>query len=364
MRPTEDEGWYPRSVAVLRWRHALTAADDLDSRPRFRGTPAYDARRDVIYAGSFDHGLYAIRGTDSAELWRFQTLGAVEGTPVVANDTVYFGSDDGALYAIDARTGHQRWRVGTVAEVIRPPILFGGSVYFVNSDDTVFAVQQADGALRWRYRRQPPGGITVSGHAGLLHLGNHIVTGFSDGNIVAIDAADGTPTWERDTSADNEQHEGANEGHRAIDVDTTPVMLDGTLYAASYSAGLYALNPEGGGVRWREEGLVNISSIDTDGRYLYGCSATLGLLKLDPTDGRVIWDRDLGSRALEELSFAGPFLFVPTGDQALWIVRASDGEPMEGLLRDGESASALVTGQRLLFSTNAGVLYAYGLVTR
>lgn len=354
---------YPQGIAEMRWQIRLADPSDLDSRPRFRGTPAYDREHDMVYVGSMDHGLHAIRGRDGADLWRFQTLGVVEGTPVVANGTVYFGSDDGALYAIDARTGSLRWRVGTVAEVIRAPIVTADDVYFVNSDDTVLAVHRADGTIKWRYRRPPPGGITVSGHAGLLHLGNRIVTGFSDGNIVAIETSDGSVGWERDTSADNEIREGANEGHRAIDVDTTPVYLDGVLYAASYSAGLYALDPGGGGVRWREEGITDVSSIATDGRYLFGCSATLGLIKLDPSDGHVIWDRDLGSRALQEVSFADGYLAVPTGDDAMWLVRPSDGEPIEGLLRDGESAAALASGRDLMFSTNTGVLYAYRLLS-
>ncbi|MFO0653407.1 MAG: PQQ-binding-like beta-propeller repeat protein [Polyangiales bacterium] len=104
-----------------------------------------------------------------------------------------------------------------------------------------------------RHGREPlalppraPDGITGGGHAGLLFDGTRIYTGFSDGRAVAIDPADGTPIWERDTGVDSEAADGANEAHRTIDVDDA-VLVDGNLFVASYTAGLYALDPAGGG---------------------------------------------------------------------------------------------------------------------
>lgn len=339
----------------------MVSALEIENRPRFRGTPAYDAEHDVVFVGSLDRGLHAFRGRDGAELWRFQTLGAVEGTPVLSHETLYFGSDDGGLYAVDPTTGRMRWRHATTAEVIHAPIVTPDTVYFVNSDDSVFAVNSSDGTERWSYHRDPPGGITASGHAGLLMHGGRIITAFSDGNVVALGASDGAVAWERDTAGDNENTTGANEGHQTIDVDTTPVLCDGTIFVASYTAGMYALDPDGGGVRWRIQGYRDISTLTTDGRWLYATSATLGLLKVDPLDGTVQWARDLGSRAMEQPILHGHHLFVPTQDQAIWVVRTRDGEPVLGLGRSGASAPPRIVDHQLFFATNASVLLAYSL---
>jgi outer membrane protein assembly factor BamB len=346
-------------LAGLRWRVPLVAFSDLEPRSRTRATPVYDPTAGVLYVGSLDRGVYAIRAVDGAVLWRFQTLGGVEGTPTLHNGTLYIGSGDGALYALNASDGSMRWRFATVAEIVHAPLVDGDSVFVVNGDDTVFSVNRANGEQRWRYRREPPGGITGGGHAGLLHARNRLYTGFADGHIVALDPAEGGVVWERDTGVDSEGADGANEAHRTIDVDTTPVLADGNLFAASYTAGLYALDPDSGSVRWRVDRLLNVSAIVGDGRYLYVTSANSGLVKVSPADGEILWARDLGARALAAPVVRGGYLFVSSAEAAVWVLRAADGEAVEGIGREGVSAPPVVTASHLFFQSNRGVFQAW-----
>lgn len=352
---------FPRTIGPvdMRWRVRLVEATIVELHARNRAAPTYDPGQGVVFVGGLDAALHALRASDGTELWRFQTLGAVEGTPVVKGGVVYVGADDGAMYAIDAVTGAMRWRFATVAEIVRPAVVTTDSVYLVNADDTVFAVNRESGVQRWRYRREPPGGITASGHAGLLLGDGRLYTGFSDGTVVGIDTSDGTPVWERDTASDGDSPEGASDGHRAIDVDTTPVMVDGSLFAASYTQGLYALDPAGGGVRWRVEALQGIAGLATDGRDLYATSATLGLLRVDPTDGSVRWVRNLGSNALQEPTVEGDALLVPSSNQTLWVVRSRDGEPLGGIGPVGVTGRPARDGQWLFTVTVTGVAYGW-----
>ncbi len=363
-RPDLNEVATPlrHDLARFQWRVPLVLATDLESHPRSRGVPAVDAERGLVYAGGLDHGVHALRADDGLAIWRFQTLGAVEGAMVLDRGTLFVGCNDGALYALDALTGVQRWRFPTTAEVVRAPIVTADTVFLVNADDTVFALNRGTGEQRWRYHREPPGGITASGHAGLLFARGKLYTGFADGTVVAIDPGDGSPSWERDTAADAEESD-ATEAHRVIDVDTTPVLLDGSLFTASQSTGLYALDPEGGGVRWRIDWMTAVSSLASDGRYLYATSSTLGLLKIDPSDGSVLWARDYGSGAMQVMDAGGGLLMVPSASQALWLVRARDGEVLEGVGRGGVTGMPTRSGSWFFFGTNLGGLQAYRLTT-
>lgn len=348
-------------VLELRWRRRTADLWALDWRPTFHGSPAVDPGRRIVYAGSVDGGLYAMGAEDGALAWRFETLGRVDSTPVVDRDLVLFGSDDGALYAIDADRGTLRWRFPTPAEVTHAPVVIGDSVYFVNANDSVYAVRRADGVSRWRYRRNPVGGISLSGHAGLTRVGNRLYTGFSDGTVTCLDANDGSVLWEQDTSNDLENIEERNEAHEAIDVDTTPVVIGDTVFVASFTAGLYALDPVGGGRRWRLENVVGVAALGADGRYLYAASSSLGLLKIDPYDGSIQWARDLGSRGIAGVvPVGGGMIAVPTTDRALWIVRGSDGEPIDGVAPGrGFGAAPTLAGDRLFAESSGGVLYAF-----
>ncbi len=351
--------WSP-DLVEYRWSAPLVGQMELETNPRNRAVPLVDRAHGVVYVGGLDRGLHALRADDGVSIWRFQTLGVVEGTPVLRDGTLYFGSDDGALYAIDAATGAQRWRFATTAEVVRAPVVTADTVYVVNGDDSVFALDRARGTQRWRYHREPPGGITASGHAGLLFARNRLYSGFSDGVVVALDPADGSALWERDTSSDAEEGE-VNEAHRVIDVDTTPLLLDGTLFIASQSQGLYALDPEGGGVRWRLDWLTSATSIDTDGRHLFATSSTLGLLEIDPSDGTVGWARDFNAGGLQVASVGDGMLLVSSASQALWVVRARDGEALQGVARGGVSGLAVRSGAWIYFATSMGVIEAYAL---
>ncbi len=154
----------------------------------------------------------------------------------------------------------------------------------------------------------------------------------------------------------------ANEAHRVIDVDTTPVLLDGSLFVASQSTGLYSLDPVGGGVRWRIDWLTAASSLASDGRYLYATSSTLGLLKLDPSDGTVLWARDYGAGPCRSWTRAG-CCWCPSASQALWLVRARDGEVLQGIGRGGVTGMPVRSGSWVFFGTNLGALQAYRLTS-
>src|SRR5690349_20862031 len=61
----------------------------------------------VVYVGSNDGKLYAVRASDGTKLWAFATKGAVRSSPAVAGGAVFFSSVDGKIYAVDAATGRE-----------------------------------------------------------------------------------------------------------------------------------------------------------------------------------------------------------------------------------------------------------------
>jgi outer membrane protein assembly factor BamB len=293
-----QRGTLRAGVLELRWRRRMVEPAALDWFPVARSAPAYDPETDRLYLGTIDNAFYALRGRDGAMLWRFQTLGRVDSLPTIHGSYVYFGCSDGAVYAVDRETGVMHWRTGTSAEVYHPPIITSDGVYFVNANDTVYGLNREDGHVRWRYHRNAPGRITLSGHAGLLSAGDRIYAAFSDGNVICLDPGDGSVVWEQDTSIDIESLDDPNETHDSMDVDTTPILIGDTLFVASYTAGVYALDLVGGSRRWRREDVGGVSVLSTDGEFLYASSARLGLVKIDPFDGMVLWSRDLGTPAL------------------------------------------------------------------
>jgi len=93
----------------------------------------------AIYAGSWDHHLYAIDAESGALRWKYRTGAAVRSSPAVFGDTLYVGSDDGFLYALAATTGEFHWKHQTQGWVHSSPAVYEGVVYFGSQDRKEFS---------------------------------------------------------------------------------------------------------------------------------------------------------------------------------------------------------------------------------
>jgi outer membrane protein assembly factor BamB len=89
----------------------------------------------VVYVGSRDNSIYALKASTGAKLWSYQTGGPVDSSPAVANGVVYVGSYDNSVYALKASTGALLWSYATGSLVESSPAVANGVVY-VGSDDS------------------------------------------------------------------------------------------------------------------------------------------------------------------------------------------------------------------------------------
>ncbi len=349
---------------ALRWQRRLVEPAALDWAPVIRGGVAYDHGRDRIFVGSVDRGFRAIRSEDGALLWRFEALGRIDSTPLLDDGAAIFGASDGAVYSVDSETGRLRWRTVVGAEVVHAPVRAGRFLIVVTGADAVAAIDAQTGARGWTYRRSPPGGISSSGHAGLLVNEGRLFTGFADGTAVCLDPTDGSVIWEQDTAAEYESADGQNEGHQAIDIDTTPVVVGDTVFMASQAVGLLALDKVGGARRWSNARLTGVTALGSDGRSLFASSLEAGVVKLDPFDGRVLWARDIEAGAVVNMqAISRDRMLVSSLDRGLWVMRSTDGSVVDGL-RPGRGIAApisLTPDSRIFVHSNADIVYALDL---
>jgi outer membrane protein assembly factor BamB len=91
----------------------------------------------VVYIGSDDRNVYALKATTGTKLWSYTTDNAVPSSPAVANGVVYVGSVN--LYALKASTGAKLWSYTTGYAVVSSPAVANGVVYVGSTDGKVFA---------------------------------------------------------------------------------------------------------------------------------------------------------------------------------------------------------------------------------
>jgi outer membrane protein assembly factor BamB len=92
----------------------------------------------IVYIGSSDDNLYALRAHSGALIWQVST-GSLVRSAAVANGVVYATSFDDTLYAVNAATGAVLGTAVTGANYFGNPVISDGVVYIASYQHPLFA---------------------------------------------------------------------------------------------------------------------------------------------------------------------------------------------------------------------------------
>jgi outer membrane protein assembly factor BamB len=304
--------------------------------------------RGAVYVGSHAGVLYALSPRDGHELWTRQ-VGSVSGEPVIGGDLLFVGNDDGVMTAVVPETGAVKWTYTAKGAILRPPVVIGDTLVFSTDLDKVIALDRGTGKWRWQYERDTPEEFTIRGHAGVAVADGKVFAGFADGHVVALSLTGGEITWVRSL---------AGESRQFVDVDTTPVVRAGVVYAASSSGGLYALSEADGTERWHVA-MTGADQLVLDEGRIFAVAAEEGLYALD-LGGHVLWRQGMskaGDPARPVVD--GDYIFLSTSDYGLYIIDKRDGHLLQSFdPGPGISARPAIANDQLYVMSNGGVLYA------
>ena len=341
----------PAGIVHVRWRTELHAHNLFEPTPQECASGALAGDRLVI--GSRASSIVGVRLSDGRIDWATKASGGIDSPARydAQRGQVYIGADDGSFYAVGAADGRVRWTYRAKGAIEREAEIGSDAVYVATAADRVIALDAATGKWRWQYERETPDGFTIHGYGAPRLRGNHLLVGFADGNLVALQSASGEVAWARSLAAVSDQF---------VDVDSTPVLDRDTIYAASYSGGVYGLDAKDGGVRWRlgTEGAGPLSLLD--GR-LYFVAPREGLHALS-TDGQILWRQGLAEAGDLTAPLAlGRYLLFSGSRGGLFIVDAAGGDLLE-VFNPGQGICARATlsadGTRVYVLSNGGTLYA------
>jgi outer membrane protein assembly factor BamB len=247
-------------------------------------------------------------------IWKFQTTGAIWGSPAVYQDTVFVGSDDGALYAVAATTGEQRWAFKTGGIVRSHPAIdaAAGALYFTSDDGYAYALQLQDGKPLWRAdignstersvraiigSSPSPIGYDYLQSSPVVADGS-IFIGSADSKVYALQADTGTLIWSFRTGAK---------------VRATPTVVDGVLYVGSWDTSMYALDAHSGALRWQTPigGQIQTTAL-VHGNLVYAASRKASVVALEAATGELVWEFSYGQNMWVESSpvLLGDTLFI------------------------------------------------------
>ena len=309
----------------------------------------------TVYFGSTDHNLYAVDLETGTEKWKFKTGSRIVSSPAIDQGAVFFSSYDGNFYAVDTSTGKQKWSFKTGGEhrfaakhlhgsqpasetmpdpfdfYLSSPVISSGAIYFGSGDGNIYALNAADGSLKWKF---PTGDVV---HASPAVAGGTLYVGSWDSNFYAIDASTGKEQWRFKTGEDPDIH-------NQVGIQSSATVADGTVYFGCRDSNLYALDAKTGTKKWafnNKGSWVIASPAVRDGRVYFATSDTGLLYALDTASGKEVFHFD-GKHwpMFSSPALAGDTLYIGSDDGQVRALNISSGELRWAFATDGAKQHA------------------------
>lgn len=272
----------------------------------------------------------------------------------------------GEIVALDSRTGGIAWRQKAGAPVSGAPTVQNGVVYALGRDAAALAVRANDGKVLWRAFGND-GMAGVMGASAPAISGSTVVVPFATGELLGVDAKDGTQLWAANVS-------GSRLG-RSIglfrDVTGDPVISGGTVYAGTNSGRVGAYDLQTGMIKWEaREGAS--SPVLAAGNSVFLVNDQAQLLRLDASNGGRVWAQKLPYFTKQIVRkqdkvwnhygpvLAGSKLYLAGSDGYLRVFDPASGALIgTAEIPGGAAAAPAVAGQTLYVVTHGGQLIAY-----
>jgi len=293
----------------------------------------------VVYVGSRDHHLYALKARTGALLGRLR-VGYLDSSPAVVDGAVYFGSwGDWNVYALDAHTGAPLWSYKTGDHVDSSPAVANGAVYVGSDDDNIYALDARTGALLWSF--QTGLGVDVS-----PAVANGVVYVGGANFFYALDARTGAKLWSYQTESFGW---------------SSPAVANGVVYVGSYEGTVYALDASTGHLLWTYFILypVDSSPAVANGVVYFG-SRDHNVYALDASTGAKLWKYTTAGEVESSPAVANGMVYVGSYD-TVYGLNARNGHLLWSYQTGFIYSSPSVLNGVVYIGSEDGSVYAFGL---
>jgi outer membrane protein assembly factor BamB len=150
-----------------------------------------------FYFGTKNGNAFSVRAKNQKQNWRAKLSTSVDTSALIDGDRVFFGTGDGMVHALDRKSGKTIW----ASDVSAPPrgmlTKAGGYVVVGTNEGIIYALNTDNGQIAWKYRQEPYEKMKIQFFVKGAVDQNKLFAGFPNGELVALDASNGTELWKQ-----------------------------------------------------------------------------------------------------------------------------------------------------------------------
>lgn len=325
--------------------------------PAWEGSSVYAADRNgLVKALDADSGveIWSVNLAEKTGFLSANIPAMLSGGLTVSGEHVYVGTERGTLIALNANDGEIAWTANAGGEVLSRPEVSDGLVLVHTGNGLLQAFDTASGEQRWSLNLDTPS-LSVRGESAPAVAMGAAFVGGDNGRVSAVMLSQGQIIWQQRIS----QTTGTTEISRLNDVDMTPVVADGRVYAIAYNGNLVAMDMRSGQILWKRD-FGSVNELVLDGEFLYVVDQNDNIYGLRAADGVTMWSQDkLLHRNLSAPEMFNGYLVVGDGEGYLHWLDTSDGQfvAQNKLNSSGILSRPSIAGDKLMVQARDGRLY-------
>lgn len=325
--------------------------------PAWEGSSVYAADRNgLVKALDTDSGveIWSVNLAEKTGFLSADIPAMLSGGLTVSGEHVYVGTERGTLIALNANDGEIAWTANAGGEVLSRPEVSDGLVLVHTGNGLLQAFDTASGEQRWSLNLDTPS-LSVRGESATAVAMGAAFVGGDNGRVSAVMLGQGQIIWQQRIS----QTTGTTEISRLNDVDMTPVVADGRVYAIAYNGNLVAMDMRSGQILWKRD-FGSVNELVLDGESLYVVDQDDNVYGLRAADGVTMWSQDkLLHRNLSAPEIFNGYLVVGDGEGYLHWLDTSNGQfvAQNKLNSSGILSRPSIAGDKLMVQARDGRLY-------
>ncbi|MFD1801869.1 outer membrane protein assembly factor BamB [Mixta tenebrionis] len=326
--------------------------------------PAWQA--DTVYAADRFGIVKALNANDGKQKWKVnlstdngffskRTPALLSGGVTAAGEHIYIGSERALVYALNSEDGSIAWQTSVAGEALSRPVVSDGLVLIHTSNGMLQGLDQSSGAVKWTVNLDMPA-LSLRGESAPATAFGGAIVGGDNGRVSAVILNQGQLIWQQRIS----QPSGATEIDRLSDVDTTPVIVNGVVYALAYNGNLTALDLRSGQILWKRE-IGSVKDFIVDAGRIYLVDQDDRVVALNADGGVAIWRQsDLLHRNLTSPALYNGYIVVGDSEGYLHWLNTDDGRfvAQQKVDSSGFQTEPVVASDRLLIQAKNGEVYS------
>ncbi|EUD07173.1 outer membrane protein assembly factor BamB [Providencia alcalifaciens] len=329
--------------------------------PAWDGSAVYAAdRKGLVKALELESGkeLWSVDLSKRTGLLSANLSALLSGGLTIYDDKIFIGTERGTVIALNKENGEVLWDVEVAGEALSKPVVNGDMVIIHTSNGQLQALDTATGAIKWTVNMDTPS-LSLRGESAPAVAFGAAIVGADNGRVSAVLLSQGQLIWQQRIS----QVTSSTEIGRLNDVDMTPVIDDGKVYAIAYNGTLAALDMRSGQMLWKRD-LGSINDMVLSGDNLYLVDQTDRVLSVRKSDGVTLWTQDqLLNRGLSAPEVYNGYIVVGDKEGYLhWLDTSTGGFVAQNKLNSsGIHSRPVIASDKLMVQARNGTVY---LLTR